>query len=133
METSTTDNLSVIVRGLTKSYPGRKTDAINNLDLEVVRGDFVAILGPSGCGKSTLLNIIGGIDKPGSGSVEVEGLNLTDSTDRALTDFRRQKIGFVFQFFNLLPTFSVRENISVPLEISGYPKKEIEREGRSID
>ena len=113
------DSCAVRVDGLSKSYAGRKTETLQDLSFSIERGEFACILGPSGCGKSTLLNIIAGIDRPSSGVVEVADLNLSEMKDEELTAFRRENIGFIFQFFNLLPTFSVYENISLPLEIKG--------------
>jgi putative ABC transport system ATP-binding protein len=93
--------------------------ALDGVDLEVGAGEFVAIMGPSGCGKSTLLHCLGGLDRPTSGRVGVAGEWLEKADEKALTRLRREKIGFVFQFFNLLPTLTVRENVLLPLHLAG--------------
>ncbi|MCS7008372.1 MAG: ABC transporter ATP-binding protein [Chthoniobacterales bacterium] len=93
--------------------------ALDGITLRVREGEVVAICGPSGCGKSTLLHIVGGIDRADSGEVWVGGMALHLATERQLTDFRRKQIGFVFQFFNLLPTLTVVENVELPLLLSG--------------
>ncbi len=93
--------------------------ALNDASLEVKSGEFVAIMGPSGSGKSTLLHLLGGLDVPTSGKIDLAGNSITDLSDKKLTLIRREKIGFIFQFFNLLPTLSVEENIALPLVIAG--------------
>lgn len=95
------------------------TYALSGIDLSVKQGEFVAIVGTSGSGKSTLLNIIGGLDKPTSGSVIVRGKNLEKMTDEQLTVFRRRNIGFIFQDYNLVPILNVYENIVLPVELDG--------------
>jgi putative ABC transport system ATP-binding protein len=106
-----------------KEYEGkRQLRALDSIDLEIDSGEIVAIMGPSGSGKSTLLNLIGGLDHPTSGFVEVEGENLSRLSDKALTLKRRDKIGFVFQFFNLLPTLSALENVAIPLHLRGWSR-----------
>lgn len=95
------------------------TYALSGIDLSVKQGEFVAIVGTSGSGKSTLLNIIGGLDKPTSGSVIVRGKNLEKMTDEQLTVFRRCNIGFIFQDYNLVPILNVYENIVLPVELDG--------------
>ena len=87
--------------------------ALQDIDVEIARGEMVAIVGPSGSGKSTLLNLIGGLDTPTSGTIEIDGTLLSGLPDDDLTRIRRDKIGFIFQFFNLLPTLSVSENIAL--------------------
>jgi putative ABC transport system ATP-binding protein len=106
-----------------KTYEMGGTDggfaALHGVDLQINRGEVVAIVGPSGSGKSTLLNLIGGLDRPTSGKVRILGEDLSAMSDAALTDLRRHKIGFVFQFFNLLPTLSVIENVMLPALLAG--------------
>jgi putative ABC transport system ATP-binding protein len=106
---------------LAKSYQeGTRTRVVlNSTSAAFSKGEFVAIVGKSGTGKSTLLNLISGIDAPDSGSVWLDGRNLTALNDRQRTLFRRENIGFVFQFFNLMPTLTVIENIILPLELNG--------------
>jgi len=102
---------------LTRSYPGAEqpVEALRGVSLELVRGDFVALTGPSGCGKSTLLQICGAMDRPDGGVLRIDDVEVAKLTDTALTQLRRDRIGFVFQFFNLLPTLTVAENIALPL------------------
>jgi putative ABC transport system ATP-binding protein len=95
--------------------------ALRGIDLDIDDGRFVVILGHSGSGKSTLLNIIGGLDVPTSGSVRYRGQALTAASERALTAFRRHKVGFVFQFYNLIPSLTARENVDLVTEISDNP------------
>jgi putative ABC transport system ATP-binding protein len=94
---------------------------LRGIDLEILRGQLTVIVGASGAGKSTLLNIIGGIDRPTSGEVWVDGENLAAMTDRQLTEYRRRKIGFVFQFYNLVPTLTAVENVQVSTQIASKP------------
>jgi ABC-type lipoprotein export system ATPase subunit len=109
---------AVSVRQATKTYEGG-VEALRGVSLELASGEVTALVGRSGCGKTTLLNLCGGMDFPTSGEVEVAGLITTDLNDTALTGLRRNKIGFVFQFFQLLPTLTALENIELPLLLSG--------------
>ena len=93
--------------------------AVSEVSLEIARGEFVAVAGPSGCGKSTLLHLCGAMDRPDGGRIHLDGLRLDTLGDDGLTRVRRQRLGFVFQFFNLLPTLSLAENIALPLLLSG--------------
>ena len=93
--------------------------ALQEVNLAVGGGEFVALMGPSGCGKTTLLNLVGGMDRPSSGQILVGGQDLTQFSDKVLTVYRRDRIGFVFQFFNLLPTLTVLENVALPLLLAG--------------
>jgi putative ABC transport system ATP-binding protein len=106
---------------LSKSYweGGRAHRILKGAEAAVAPGEFVALLGPSGSGKSTLLNLVAGIDQPDEGEVRVAGTSLTGMTERERTLFRRTHIGFIFQFFNLLPTLTVEENLLLPLELKG--------------
>ncbi len=110
-------------RGLTKIYRMGEVDipALRAVDLDLYRGEFVVILGPSGSGKSTLLNILGGLDVPTSGSVHFFEHDLTAADDRELTRFRREHVGFVFQFFNLIPSLTALENVVLVTEVSANP------------
>ncbi len=97
--------------------------ALRNVDLELIEGEFIVLLGPSGSGKSTLLNILGGLDVPTSGHVLFQGRNLTTIDDAELTLFRRQSVGFVFQFYNLIPSLTARENVALVTEIASDPMR----------
>jgi putative ABC transport system ATP-binding protein len=109
--------------GLTKVYRMGEVEvpALRGVDLELFAGEFVVLLGPSGSGKSTLLNILGGLDAPTSGTVECRGHPLTGAGDEALTRFRREHVGFVFQFYNLIPSLTARENVALVTEIAQEP------------
>lgn len=110
---------------LTKKYTeGSKTRTIlQDVNLSLETGEFFVLLGKSGSGKSTLLNIISGIDAPDSGQVLIDGVDITAMNERARTLYRRDNIGIVFQFFNLIPTLTVVENITLPLELAGHSRK----------
>jgi putative ABC transport system ATP-binding protein len=111
----------IYTRDLKKVYRFGKVDvpALRGVDLTVQEGEFVAVVGPSGCGKSTLLHVLGGLTNPTSGHVLVDGNDFSQMSDSDRTRFRRHKIGFVFQRFNLLPTLSARDNISIAQHIQG--------------
>jgi putative ABC transport system ATP-binding protein len=117
---------AVVALNLHKSFLLGSTavGALRGLDLAVPRGQFLAIMGPSGCGKSTLLNIIGAIDTPSRGQIEVDGTDLSRLSDDQLADLRRDRLGYVFQFYNLIPTLTARENVEVPLQFAGRSKAE---------
>jgi len=120
--------------GLTKSYYEGEVRRVvlQNAHAEFQAGEITAILGKSGSGKSTLLNLISGIDAPDSGHVWVDGHDLTRLSERDRTLFRRARIGFVFQFFNLIPTLTVGENVSLPLELNRVPRKQVHDRARSL-
>jgi putative ABC transport system ATP-binding protein len=123
----------VEVRNLTKRYEGKRTvHALRGVSFRVEKGEMVGTMGPSGSGKSTLLNIIGGLDRPSEGSVKIGDVELVGLDDDALTRLRREKIGFVFQFFNLLPTLTARENVALPLHLAGVPRKEAASRAASL-
>ncbi len=109
-----------------KVYQRGKTDveALRGVSFQVREGEIVAIMGPSGCGKTTLLNIIGGLDKPTKGNIRVNDIELSSLGESKLTKFRRENIGFVFQFYNLLPNLTALENVQLPLIAQGMSKKE---------
>ncbi|MEQ1749669.1 MAG: ABC transporter ATP-binding protein [Prosthecobacter sp.] len=109
---------------MTRSYSmgGTAVPALRGVSIEMKAGDFIAVMGPSGCGKSTLLQLCGAMDRADSGSLHLDGHDITTLDDRALTQLRRERIGFVFQFFNLLPTLSVLENIAMPLLLARQPE-----------
>lgn len=131
-----TDVLSPIVRlrRLNKCYTEgeRSRPVLVDVDLEIAEGEFFVLLGKSGSGKSTLLNLLSGIDTADSGEIVIGGTDITKLNDRQLTLFRRSKIGIVFQFFNLIPTLTVLENITLPLELSGAARKVSEARARRL-
>ena len=112
-----------VTKGLTRTYgEGRSAvHALRGIDLAIPEGEIVVMLGASGSGKSTLLNILGGLDRPSSGSVRFRDTDLTALSDKALTRFRRDHVGFVFQFYNLMPSLTARENVELVTEISANP------------
>jgi putative ABC transport system ATP-binding protein len=123
-------NPLVETHNLSKVYGTGDTavTALNRISIQVMPGEFVSIMGPSGCGKSTLLHLLGGLDRPTSGSVRIAGNDLTDLSDDQLTRLRRKNIGFVFQFFNLIPVLSAVENAALPVTLDGVPmNRAIER------
>ncbi len=111
-------------RNLGRHYAAARERAaiLSHLNLELAAGEIVAVVGRSGSGKTTLLNLIGAMDRPDSGHLEFEGEDMSGWNDAARTAFRRARLGFVFQAFNLLPTLTVRENIALPLELNGLPQ-----------
>jgi putative ABC transport system ATP-binding protein len=118
---------------VSKVFEGkRKARALDDVSLQIDRGDLVAIVGPSGSGKSTLLNLIGGLDRPSSGSIAIDGQDLSTLSDDDLTRVRRDKIGFIFQFFNLLPTLNCLENVALPLHLRTWEKKKIEERATEL-
>lgn len=121
---------------LKKSYQrakeGQPVNALGGVSLEVPQGQFLSIMGPSGSGKSTLLHIIGGLDRPTSGSVRLEGQAIENYADHELSAFRRRRLGFIFQFFNLLPTLTALENVALPLLLDNKSMKEIEPRAREL-
>jgi putative ABC transport system ATP-binding protein len=119
----------ISLKTVTREYTsGQGTvHALDGVSLEIARHEFVAISGPSGCGKSTLIHLLAGLDHPTRGAIVVNGLALQSADDAALTEFRRHRVGLVFQFFNLLPTMNVRENVSLPLLLQGVSPAESEQ------
>ncbi len=123
-------------RGVTKRFEAAgpasaAVQALNGVDLDVAEGDSVALMGASGSGKSTLLHLLGGLDTPTSGTIEVSGVNLEKLNDTELSRFRREKLGFVFQFFHLLPTLSVQENVMLQGRLAGMAEDALR--GRSSE
>ncbi|HEX8077801.1 MAG TPA: ABC transporter ATP-binding protein [Chthoniobacterales bacterium] len=116
----------ISLKNVTREYrSGQRTvHALDGISLEIARHEFVAITGPSGCGKSTLIHLLAGLDHPSSGEIFVDGIALHSANDAALTNFRRHQVGLVFQFFNLLPTMNVLENVSLPLLLQGIAPAE---------
>src|SRR3989441_7667788 len=123
----------ISLKKVSKVFEGkRKAVALEKVDLQIEKGQVVSIVGPSGSGKSTLLNLIGGLDRPTSGEIEIEGKKLGELSDDDLTRVRRDKIGFVFQFFNLLPTLNSLENVALPLHLRKWPRKKIEDRAKGL-
>ena len=120
------------VTHVTKRYPGQDSDAVSDVSFVAAPGEFVALMGPSGCGKSTLLHLCGAMDRPDSGQVLLGDTNLARLGDDQLTLVRRQRIGFVFQFFNLLPTLTLVENVALPLLLAGTSPAEATRRARAL-
>ena len=110
----------------------RKVTALDDVSLTIASGEMTSIIGPSGSGKSTLLNIIGGLDHPTAGRIQVDGQDLAGLSDDELTRVRRDKIGFIFQFFNLLPSLSCLENVGLPLHLRGWARGKVEARAREL-
>jgi len=124
-------NVVLETENLDKVYPlgRRKVNALSDVNLRVNRGDFISIMGPSGSGKTTLLNMLGSLDKPTNGKVILDGVDVTKVSEKSLYKFRKYKIGFIFQTFNLLPYLSAIENVELPME--GMKKSKSERRKRA--
>jgi putative ABC transport system ATP-binding protein len=124
----------LVAQDLRKTYGAglAPVEALRSVDLTLEAGEFVALMGPSGCGKSTLLHLCGGMDRPTAGKVLLEGVRLDQLEDASLTKVRRERIGFVFQLFNLLPTLTVAENIALPLLLAGRPVGEATMKARAL-
>jgi putative ABC transport system ATP-binding protein len=123
----------VEIRKLSKVYSrgGETVPVLDGLDLDVPRGDFLALMGPSGSGKSTLLNLIGGLDRPSSGSVTVDGQRIDQMSDRQLANWRAANVGFIFQMYNLLPVLSAERNVELPLLLTGMSGRERRERART--
>jgi putative ABC transport system ATP-binding protein len=128
------DPLLIRIQGLSKTYAEGETrlPVLQQVDLEVGAGERVALLGRSGSGKSTLLNLVAGIDRPDRGTLWVEGRQLETLGERERTLFRRRRIGFIYQFFNLIPTLTLVENVRLPLELNGWPEARIRQRTREL-
>ena len=122
------------IRGLSKGY--RRGDqmipVLLDLDMDVAAGEFVALMGPSGSGKSTLLNLIAGIDKPSSGTIEIGGVDIAELSEGELADWRAANVGFVFQFYNLLPVLSAQDNVELPLLLTGLSSRQRAERARLV-
>jgi len=118
---------------VSKQFSGkRRVTALEDINFQVTRGEMVSIVGPSGSGKSTLLNLIGGLDQPSSGEIHIDGQSIARLSDDELTRLRRDKIGFIFQFFNLMPSLTCLENVALPLHLRGWGKRKIEERSREL-
>jgi putative ABC transport system ATP-binding protein len=127
------DNVMIALSQVSKRFSGkREVTALDAVDLEIARGEMVSIVGPSGSGKSTLLNLIGGLDRPSSGDIRIDGQAIATLSDDDLTRLRRDKIGFIFQFFNLLPSLTCVENVALPLHLKGMSRRETEKRARDL-
>jgi len=122
------------LRELVKTYGegASRVDALKGVDLDIAVGEFVSVMGPSGSGKSTLLNLVSALDTPSSGQIIIDGQEIGNLSDDALTLFRRRKIGLIFQFFNLLPTLSALDNVLLPLMLEGKTNDHDRERARSI-
>ena len=121
------------LRQVSRQFAGKRdVVALDAVSLAIPRGEMVSVIGPSGSGKSTLLNLVGGLDRPTAGQVSIDGTPLADLSDDGLTKVRRDKIGFIFQFFNLLPTLSSVENVGLPLHLRGWPRKKVDARAREL-
>jgi putative ABC transport system ATP-binding protein len=121
------------LQGVSKQYDGkRQVMAVDDINLAIDKGEMVSIIGPSGSGKSTMLNMIGALDRPTRGEVSIDGQSLSGLNDHEWTRIRRDKIGFIFQFFNLLPSLSALENVALPLHLRRWPKKKTHDRARQL-
>src|SRR5918998_3290780 len=113
----------VEIRNLSKAYRrgGQIVPVLSDITLNITAGDFVALMGPSGSGKSTLLNLIAGIDKPDGGTLRVGGIDIAEMSEAELADWRAEHVGFIFQFYNLMPVLTAYENVELPLLLTDLP------------
>jgi putative ABC transport system ATP-binding protein len=124
----------VVADGIEKTYTGGETPvhALRGVSFTLDRGDFAAVMGPSGCGKSTLLHLCGAMDRPSAGRIAFDGRDLAGLDDSQLTRVRREQVGFVFQFFNLLPTLTLLDNIALPCLLAGMPAREADARAATL-
>jgi putative ABC transport system ATP-binding protein len=133
ISSTTPPRTMIALESVTKQFDGkRRVVALDRVTLAIDAGDMVSIIGPSGSGKSTLLNLMGGLDRPTSGAVSVDGAALIELSDDELAKVRRDKIGFIFQFFNLLPTLTCLENVGLPLHLRGWPRRKVDDRVREL-
>lgn len=130
----TTTGIGVQLSGVSKHYrmAAEEVHALCDITWEVPTGQAVAIMGPSGCGKTTLLNLLGGIDRPSSGKIMIDGKDLAQMNERALETHRLLKVGFVFQFFNLIPSMTAFENVELPMVMAGMPESQCRERARAL-
>ena len=131
----TSPELIIEFKSVCKTYQAGNTrvTALSDINFQLARGDFTSVMGPSGGGKTTLLNCLGGLEPPDTGEIILNGAITTQMTDADLTRLRRKEIGFIFQFFNLMPTLSIRENVELPLLLTHSARTEGERIDRLLD
>src|SRR5438034_2716070 len=123
----------VQLENVSRSYgEGKVVCALDAVSLQIARGERVAVMGPSGSGKSTLLNLVCGLDEPTEGAIRIDGVDIARLDDDARTRLRREKIGMVFQTFNLLPTLTATENVSLPLRLQGIARKQAEQRANQM-
>jgi putative ABC transport system ATP-binding protein len=126
--------IGVTISGVSKNYrmAAEEVHALRETNWEVRTGDAVAIMGPSGCGKTTLLNLLGGVDRPTTGKILIDGKDVAQMTERALEQHRLHRVGFVFQFFNLVPSITAFENLELPMVMAGMPEAECRARARQL-
>src|SRR6266851_5081934 len=126
--------VNVTVAGVSKRYKtaAEEVHALRESSWEVRTGEAVAIMGPSGCGKTTLLNLLGGVDRPSAGKILIDGQDLAQMHERGLEAHRLRRVGFVFQFFNLIPSITAFENLEVPMVMAGTPERQCRERARKL-
>ncbi|MET1041731.1 MAG: ATP-binding cassette domain-containing protein, partial [Acidimicrobiales bacterium] len=130
----TTTEPLLVAHAVSKSFATatRRVDAVRQVDLQVDAGEWVAIMGPSGCGKSTLLHLLGGLDVPDEGSVVLAGTSLGERSETARAVLRRSRVGYVFQFYNLVPDLDALENVEIAAQLAGAGRREARRRARAL-